>query len=138
VVTMQLAWCRRVGAGVLVCSASWTALACEGTEPSARESAAVTAAPAPAQAPKPPVGGVVELTREQRVAALKKVLEPRLSRSREGLESETLGNGKQGVHLHGRFGHATVLRVNPDGSRERGCFDDVARAVDFATAEEAE
>jgi hypothetical protein len=54
------------------------------------------------------------------------------------LTIETLPNGKQGVHLQGRFGHATMLRIKPDGTRERGCFDNVERAVEFATRDEAQ
>jgi hypothetical protein len=136
VVTRQLLRCRRVGAFVLVGLASSALAGCEAPESSVEASAPVTEVPAVAQAPKPPIERAVALTREQRVEALKRVIEPRLDRSREGLEERTLANGKKGVHLHGRFGHATVLRVNPDGSRERGCFDETQAAVDFATGEQ--
>ncbi len=135
-VTRQLLRCRRVGAFVLVGLSSLPLAACEAAEVNVKESAAVTRAATPAQAPKPPIERAVALTREQRVQALKRVIEPRLNRSREGLEERALANGKKGVHLHGRFGHAAVLRVNPDGSRERGCFDDAQSAVDFAIGEE--
>jgi len=139
VVTRQLLACRRMSARVLMtlgCSACLLAIACEGQSPSTTQSAPVSEAPAPAEAlSKPPVGRVVAMTREQRVEALKRVIEPRLNRSREGLAVETLANGKKSVHLDGRFGHATVLRVNPDGSRERGCFDDAKAAVEFAAPE---
>jgi hypothetical protein len=128
-----------MGARVLMtlgCSAGFLVIACEGQSPSATESAPVSEVPAPAEAlAKPPVGRAVAMTREQRVEALKRVLEPRLDRSREGLEVETFASGKRGVHLHGRFGHATVLRVKPDGTRERGCFDDAKSAAEFAAPE---
>jgi hypothetical protein len=78
------------------------------------------------------------MTRDQRVAALRKSLARPLSRSLEGLKVETLPNGKRAVHLEGRFGHATILRLKPDGTRERGCFDDAEHAVEFATRDEAQ
>jgi hypothetical protein len=31
-----------------------------------------------------------------------------------------------------------MLRIKPDGTRERGCFDNVERAVEFATRDEAQ
>jgi len=91
----------------------------------------------PAAGPQLPAkAGPVEITREQRVAALRKALARPLSRSIEGLNVETLSNGKSAVHLEGRFGHATMLRINPDGTREHGCFDNADHAVEFATRTE--
>ena len=80
----------------------------------------------------------IQSTRDQRVAALRKSLARPLSRSIEGLNLETLPNGKGAVHLGGRFGHATILRINPDGTRERGCFDNAEHAVEFATRGKAQ
>lgn len=80
----------------------------------------------------------MQITREQRVAALRKSLARPLSRSVDGLNIETLPNGKRAVHLEGGFGHATVLRINPDGTRERGCFDNAEHAVEFAAGGEAQ
>jgi hypothetical protein len=123
-----------MGARVLMTLGCWLALGCESQSPSATESAPVNATPALAEPPsKPPVGRAVELTREQRVEALKRVLEPSLNRSQKDLEVKTLANGRKSISLDGRFGHATVLRVNPDGTRERGCFDKAEPAIKFMT-----
>ncbi len=59
--------------------------------------------------------------------------EPSLNRSQKDLEVKTLANGRKSISLDGRFGHATVLRVNPDGTRERGCFDKAEPAIKFMT-----
>jgi hypothetical protein len=80
--------------------------------------------------------GAGPVTREQRVAALRQALARPLSHSVEGLDVKTLPNGKRAVHLGGRFGHAMMLRINPDGTREHGCFDSAEHAVEFATREE--
>ena len=44
-----------------------------------------------------------------------------LTRSTEGLRVFELENGGTGVHLGGRFQHALMVRVNPDGSLETVC-----------------
>lgn len=112
--------------------------ACQGpSEPGSKTTEGETS-PAPTTQRLAPNAGVVPITRAQRVAALRESLAQPLSRSVEGLTIETLPNGKQGVHLQGRFGHATMLRIKPDGTRERGCFDNVERAVEFATRDEAQ
>lgn len=112
--------------------------ACQGpSEPGAEAGAGETRRQPETQRPvaKP---GAIPITRDQRVAALRSSLARPLSRSLDGLNVETLPNGKHGVHLQGRFGHATMLRIKPDGTRERGCFDNVEHAVQFATRNEAQ
>jgi len=122
---------RRIRAGLLGVVAVLLG-ACQG--PGEPGSSAAEAETGPAAGPQLPAkAGPVEITREQRVAALRKALARPLSRSIEGLNVETLSNGKSAVHLEGRFGHATMLRINPDGTREHGCFDNAERAVEFAT-----
>ncbi|MES1186274.1 MAG: hypothetical protein ABUL60_20855 [Myxococcales bacterium] len=112
--------------------------ACQGpSEPGSKATEAETS-PAPTTQRLAPNAGVVPITRDQRITALRKSLARPLSRSLEGLNVETLPNGKHGVHLQGRFGHATMLRIKPDGTREHGCFDNVERAVEFATRDEAQ
>lgn len=111
--------------------------ACQGpSEPGPQateaEASRATATPRPAANAES-----VKMTRDQRVAALRKTLARPLSRSPEGLNVETLPNGKRAVHLDGRFSHATILRIKPDGTREHGCFDDADHAVEFATGDEA-
>jgi hypothetical protein len=44
-----------------------------------------------------------------------------LTRSTEGLRVFELENGGTGVHLGGRFQHALMVRVKPDGSLETVC-----------------
>ena len=44
-----------------------------------------------------------------------------LTRSTEGLQVFQLTNGGTGVHLDGRFQHALMVRVRPDGSLETVC-----------------
>jgi len=109
--------------------------ACEGPSGSSSEAAEAEASRTPAK--RPAAAAALLSTRDQRVAALRKSLSRPLSRSIEGLKVEALPNGKSAVHLEGRFGHATMLRINPDGTRERGCFDDAERAIEFATRGEA-
>lgn len=109
--------------------------ACQGPSEPDSEAAASSASTTQQLATN---AGQVQATREQRVAALRKTLARPLSRSPEGLNIETLPNGRHAVHLDGRFGHATILRIKPDGTRERGCFDNAERAVEFATRDEAQ
>jgi hypothetical protein len=44
-----------------------------------------------------------------------------LTRSAEGLQVFELENGGMGVHLGGRYQHALMVRVKPDGSFETVC-----------------
>lgn len=109
--------------------------ACQGPSESGLETGAAEARRPPGM-PRPAAKPVADqVTRDQRVAALRQSLGRSLSRSLEGLNVDTLPNGKHGVQLQGRFGHATMLRIRPDGTRERGCFDNVEHAVEFATRE---
>ena len=54
-----------------------------------------------------------------------------LSRSTEGLRVFELSNGGMGVHLDGRFQHALMVRVKPDGSLETVCTSHSRAAEDF-------
>ena len=61
-----------------------------------------------------------------------------LTRSTEGLQVFELKNGGMGVHLGGRFQHALMVRVKPDGSLETVCTSHSHEAEAFlkgATAE---
>jgi hypothetical protein len=128
--------CGRIDARLLLGMVAVLLGGCEGpSEPGSEAAEAETGrAPGPQQAAVKV--GAASITREQRVAALRRSLARSLSRSAEGLNVETLSNGKRAVRLEGRFGHATMLRINPDGTRERGCFDDAEHAVEFATRNE--
>ncbi|HUP49365.1 MAG TPA: hypothetical protein VNA04_11300 [Thermoanaerobaculia bacterium] len=54
------------------------------------------------------------------------------NRSVEGLKEETIKRGATRVHLHGRFRHALVLSVAPDGSVTIACTDSAERAAALA------
>ena len=54
-----------------------------------------------------------------------------LTRSTEGLRVFELSNGGMGVHLDGRFQHALMVRVKPDGSLETVCTNHSHEAEDF-------
>lgn len=54
-----------------------------------------------------------------------------LSRSAEGLRVFELPNGGKGVHLDGRFQHALMVRMNPDGSFETVCTIHTHEAGEF-------
>lgn len=125
--------CGRVDARWLLGVVAVVLGACQGSSEPESEAVEASASHAPAAAPPATKADVVQLTREQRIAALRKSLARPLSRSVEGLSTQTLSNGKHAVHLEGRFGHATIVRINPDGTRERGCFDNAEHAIEFAT-----
>lgn len=129
--------CRRIGARLLLGVGAVLFCACQGPNEPASEAAEAERSRPPGSQRPASNAGAVQLTRDQRVAALRRTLARPLSRSAEGLNVETLPNGKRAVHLEGRFGHAAVLRIKPDGTRERGCFDNAEHAVEFATRHEA-
>jgi hypothetical protein len=54
-----------------------------------------------------------------------------LTRSTEGLVVFELKNGGKGVHLDGRFQHALMVRVRPDGSLETFCTNHSHEAEKF-------
>ena len=54
-----------------------------------------------------------------------------LTRSTEGLQIFELENGGVGVHLDGRFQHALMVRVKPDGSLETVCTSHSHEAENF-------
>jgi hypothetical protein len=130
--------CGRIGVCLSLSVVAVVLGACQGPSEPASEAARGDASRAPSTQRPAAKTGAVQLTRDQRVAALRKSLARPLSRSVEGLNVETLPNGKRAVHLDGRFGHATILRIKPDGTRERGCFDDAEHAVEFATRDEVQ
>ena len=78
--------------------------ACQGPSEAGLKAAEAETTGVPAASPAVKVGDA-QLTREQRVAALRKSLSRPLSRSLEGLNVDTLPNGRHAVHLDGRFGH---------------------------------
>jgi len=112
--------------------------ACQAPSEPGSEAANAETSRSPRTQPKAATVAAVKLTRDERIAALRKSLARPLSRSLEGLKIETLPNGKRAVHLDGRFGHVTILRIKPDGTRERGCFDNTERAVEFATSNQSQ
>ncbi len=57
-----------------------------------------------------------------------------LTRTTEGLQVFKLSNGGKGVHLDGRFQHALMVRVKPDGSIETVCTSHSHSAEKFLQA----
>ena len=57
-----------------------------------------------------------------------------LTRTTEGLQVFELSNGGKGVHLDGRFQHALMVRVKPDGSIETVCTSHSHSAEKFLQA----
>jgi len=57
-----------------------------------------------------------------------------LTRSTEGLQVFELSNGGRGVHLDGRFQHALMVRLKPDGSIETVCTSHSHAAEKFLQA----
>jgi len=57
-----------------------------------------------------------------------------LARTTEGLQVFELSNGGKGVHLDGRFQHALMVRVKPDGSLETVCTSHSHAAEKFMQA----
>ena len=54
---------------------------------------------------------------------LSEALARALTRSAEGLRVFELENGGKGVHLGGRYQHAYMVRIGPDGSLETYCTE---------------
>ncbi len=129
--------CRRLGARLSLGLVVALLGGCQGSSEPGSEAAEAGTSRAPGAQQLAAKSAAVQSTREQRIASLRKSLARPLSRSIEGLSVDTLPNGKHAVHLGGRFGHATMLRIKPDGTRERGCFDNAEHAVEFATRDEA-
>ena len=57
-----------------------------------------------------------------------------LTRSTEGLRVFDVSSGGKGVHLDGRFQHALMVRVKPDGSMETVCTSHSHAAEKFLQA----
>lgn len=76
----------------------------------------------------PDTGALVSAPTRPEVEPLSAPLAKALSRSTESLRVFDLANGGRGVHLAGRFQHALVVRVRPDGSLETVCTNHVHSA----------
>ena len=69
--------------------------------------------------------------RQRAVAELVRRLSPRLERSARGLATETDAEGREHVHLQGRFGHAVMVRRGADGQLVYGCAESTGAARRF-------
>jgi hypothetical protein len=58
-------------------------------------------------------------------------LEPMLRRNQEALTGTSEPNGRHSVNLNSGFMHATMLRINPDGTRSAICTDSMESATEF-------
>jgi hypothetical protein len=63
--------------------------------------------------------------RQARVRELVQRLQPRLSRSSDGLVKEPIGGGRHRIHLQGRFQRAAVASRGPDGRMQIDCASDI-------------
>lgn len=88
----------------------------ESTHPARSESAAIDAAE--------------QTSGEVATDPGKSILSPQ-NLSVEGLETTTSDDGVTKVDLEGRFSHALVLRIAPDGSRSVECIDSHERAAEL-------
>jgi len=69
----------------------------------------------------PETGEIITKRPRGRSEILSPPLAKALTRTTEGLRVFELSNGGKGVHLDGRFQHALMARVKPDGSLEFVC-----------------
>jgi len=69
----------------------------------------------------PETGEIISVPFREPSEILSIPLAKALTRSAEGLRVFELANGGKGVHLDGRFQHALMVRVKPDGSLETVC-----------------
>ena len=79
----------------------------------------------------PETGEMVAGQPLQKTNALSVPLANALNRSTEGLPVFELSNGGRGMHLQGRFQHALVVRMKPDGSFETVCVNHSHEAENF-------
>jgi hypothetical protein len=86
----------------------------------------------------PETGEIISVPIRQQTGTLSAPLAKALTRSTEGLWVFELSNGGKGVHLDGRFQHAIMVRVKPDGSFETVCVDHSHQAEGFLKSKRAE
>jgi len=85
----------------------------------------------------PETGEIISVPIRQQTGTLSAPLAKALNRSAEGLRVFELENGGKGVHLDGRFQHALVVRVKPDGSLETVCTNHSRAAEKFLQGKSA-
>ncbi len=78
----------------------------------------------------PETGEVVSVPARE-PGILSETLARALTRSAEGLRVFELENGGKGVHLGGRYQHAYMVRIGPDGSFETFCTEHSHGAEEF-------
>lgn len=98
-----------------------------GVEPAAQATARVAGLTVPIDSK---TGRLKALTASE-TAQLKTALEKLMNRSTQGLHVVAHVNGTQGIDLQGRFQHVVMIRQNPDGTSETGCFTDPDAAMAF-------
>jgi len=82
----------------------------------------------------PETGEIISVPFREPSEILSIPLAKALTRSTEGLHVFELSNGGKGVHLDGRFQHALMVRVKPDGSIETVCTSHSHAAEKFLQA----
>lgn len=82
----------------------------------------------------PETGEIISVPLREPGEILSAPLAKALTRTTEGLQVFELSNGGTGVHLDGRFQHALMVRVRPDGSVETVCTSHSHAAEKFLQA----
>ena len=85
----------------------------------------------------PETGEIISVPLRESSEILSGPLAKALTRSTEGLQVFEVSNGGNGVHLDGRFQHALMVRVRPDGSLETVCTSHSHAAETFLKAKSA-
>jgi hypothetical protein len=79
----------------------------------------------------PETGEIISVPLRESGETLSIPLTKALTRSTEGLQVFEISDGGAGVHLDGRFQHALMVRVKPDGSLETVCTNHSHEAEKF-------
>jgi hypothetical protein len=109
----------------------------EKEQPEQRAPAARTADPVTTKAVRviyDPASGEIISVPIRGTEVLSDPLAKALTRTTEGLQVFELSNGGKGVHLDGRYQHALMVRVKPDGSMETVCTSHSHAAEKFLQA----
>ena len=78
-----------------------------------------------------PESGEIISVPGRKPGVLSEALARALTRSTEGMQVFELENGGKGVHLGGRFQHAYMVRIRPDGTLETYCTEHSHEAEAF-------
>lgn len=86
--------------------------------------------PQPAESPSVEIDNAEQTSDDDASDQRRLTLSPD-NRSVQGLEATTSAQGVTKVDLEGRFSHALVLKIAPDGSRSVECIDSHEREIEL-------